>query len=107
MTNAPTVESGEPVAVLQKCLNRLERAAIARGEHPVIVHTALTALDRLERRIRELRERVAEALYYEHDAKRHSEKLEEGMKEAIATGDLPPHIAAGMAEILDKKEPSA
>lgn len=38
-----------PLAIVRHCLERLEQAAIKQDKHPVLVHTALEALDRYER----------------------------------------------------------
>lgn len=56
MTSVPTVSRGEPLLVVRTCLERLERAAIKAGDHPIVIHCGLEALERVDARIKELEE---------------------------------------------------
>lgn len=57
------VKQRSPSEALSYVLEWLERSAIERGQHPVLVHTGMQALDKLDARIKELEKELAAERY--------------------------------------------
>lgn len=99
------VRRGEPIAVVEHVLRRLERQAIDAGSHPVLIHEGMEALDRLREENARLRDADREsavrrnaALDLQH-ALLTNERDEARLKLAKACPvHEPPHVSHDCAE---------